>query len=101
MKAGAVEKRSWVGQIEQPVAVAWVSQDRATKLGLGMRQLMAMWVSLAWGWATASRRGRRHHGLASPFLFFSFFLFSFILGFSIWFWFGVFNSRFYFYIIFC
>ena len=41
-----------------------------------------------------------HHGLASPFLFFSFFLFSFILGFSIWFWFGVFNSRFYFFFYF-
>ena len=74
VKAGAVEKRSWAGQIEQPVAVAWVSQDRATKLGLGIRQLMAVWVSLTWVWAAASRSR-----LSLSFLFF----FSFFLHFRI------------------
>ena len=93
-------KLGWAVQIEQSAEMTrWVS-------GLGMRQLMVVWVLGSKmglsrvGVGNGVMRGQRRHGvgstvarwvfhffcLASPFLFFSFFFFSFMSGFSIWFW---------------
>ena len=95
--SSGVTKLGWVVQIEQPATAArWVSS-------LGMRQLMATWVlgskiglsSVGMGsgvmaWAVTSQRdgSLAFSVLLSPLPFFSFlfFLFSFVSGFSVWFW---------------
>ena len=90
-------KLDYAVQIEQLAAAArWV-------FGLGMRQLMAAWVlgskiglssvgvgSGVMAWAVTSQRdgSLTFFVLLSPLPFFSFlfFFFSFVSGFSVWFW---------------